>query len=329
MKRLPSLYIRISACLVILIGVGWVSLDWYNHHLKQEKNAHPVADHGDMSGTPNPGQPPLVSINPALRANDVSETSLPSAGRELLMQCRQNLHQFKPFSADLIQAIRIGENPILARGRYIEGEGNQLRMELEIETKNTRGKLLNVSDGSILWTELKRHSEELSPDEEPKITRRDLGMILQAAETNRRVDSAQYVSDLAVGGLTALFTALEKEMTFQEPVEVSQSGVSMLSLRGTWNQAFLDRHSVSNISRLPRHIPDSVELFLDRATLFPRRIMFTRQDVPGDAGKLITFDFTNVDLQTTLLENIFDYNLADNSYDDVTYQYLRRLPATE
>ncbi|QDU81325.1 hypothetical protein Pla110_30660 [Polystyrenella longa] len=333
MKRLPNLQIRISACLIIILAIGGAFYQWSRQNSEGKETPYPLSSQEDTNAPQNQAQAqtsagttPLVSIETPTFDSLPESPKVQSAGRDLLLQSRQQLQQYKPFQARLTQTIRISAQPILARGTYKEGLAQQLRMELEIETQNTRGKMLNVCDGSILWTEFTRHSAELAPEGKPKITRRDLGSILQEAYSTDHVENARYVSDLAMGGLTALFASLEKEMIFRDPTEFSHGGVLLWKLQGTWSPGFLERHHVSNLSKLPRHVPDSVELFLDRKTLFPHRILFTRQQDDKEAPlKMITFDFSDVELQATLTEELFEYDLKGETYDDVTNQYLRRL----
>ncbi|MAT15319.1 MAG: hypothetical protein CMJ46_08625 [Planctomyces sp.] len=326
MKRLPNLHIRIFAGLVLLVAIGWFGLQGFFNSSETESGAETqtVAAAGDNADAAQTDAP-ILNIHP-LPLNSATSTPEPlSRGERLLVQTREMLQIQKPFRTQLTQTIRIGERPLQATGSYIEGSGYQLRMELKVETPSTTGHMLNVCDGSILWTELTRLSPELSPEGTPRITRRDLGSILQEAHTSSHVDNARFISDLAMGGLTALFASLQREMDFEDPIEFTHSGVSLWKLQGTWSQAFLDRHQVSNIRKMPRHIPDGVEIYLDRQTLFPHRILFTRHNEEGEPLKLITFDFTDVQLRATLTDDLFDYLLAGESYDDVTNQYLRRL----
>ncbi|MCA9040547.1 MAG: hypothetical protein KDA65_09395 [Planctomycetaceae bacterium] len=302
--------------------------DRFAPQAESEQTSDPIASQSDTTNLPpseNKFPSPLVSISSPDSGVLPSSLERGGPGRELLLQAKQNLQQIKPFRAHLTQTIRIGKQPILAKGDYIEGLAHQLRMELDVTTPNTQGRLLNVCDGSILWTELVQHTPELAPEGKTKITRRDLGSILQMAQTSNQVENARYISDLAVGGLTALFASLDKQMVFSDPVEFMQQNVRLWKLEGTWSQEFLDQHHVASLKKLPRHVPAYVEVYLDFRTLFPHRILFTREQENGEQLKLITFDFADVQFQAELSEALFEYGKTDESYDDVTNQYERKL----
>lgn len=253
-----------------------------------------------------------------------------AANTSWIRLARLQLRESQPVRANLKQKIEIGNRKYEVSGTYSEGRAHRLRMSLTMETPHTKGELLQVCDGKVLWTELKRTSAEIAPEGKSKITRCEIGQILQNARISQNPQKANMISSLAMGGMTSLLASLEENIDFTEQKEISLDGKPLKLLEGAWKEEFLTKHGKEKKKQLSRHVPERVRLYLDGETYFPRRIQYLKSSEDQKEGTpLVTLDFTDIVLNAPLTNENFHYTLREGLiYDDITHQYLRELDET-
>ena len=249
---------------------------------------------------------------------------------EVLERARENLIGLKSVRATILETVSIGNRRFKATGDYLQGTDMRLRLQYTVNAGGAEGSLLEVCDGTILWS-------QQTIGDQTKLTRRDVRQILNAAASGGNVAENILIAELGLGGLPALLASLERSMTFDQADHQEVDGISFVIIGGTWNNEYRQRFQSSPASssdRLPDLVPDGVRIYFDAETLFPRRIQYlkTRTDTELE-HPLVTLDFTNVVLDAPVSESEFQFEPPDNVYaEDVTNKYIEKLkpsaPAT-
>ena len=242
------------------------------------------------------------------------------AGVRLLQQSRDKLID-QPLEATLVEDVMLGRGRFRATGRYIQGTNLKLRLEFTVKVGQTEGTLLEVCDGQILWTQQKT-------GERPRITRRDVRAILDAASQAGHVDDNLLTAELGLGGLPALLASIERHMVLAEPRQETIDGQTVHVIEGTWNEEFVNRYRSSPDAprQLPGHVPDRVLIYLD-SELYPRRIVYRKN--PGTVDydlPLLTLDFKEFRLNPRIDDSLFRFEPERGVFqEDITREYLDRL----
>jgi hypothetical protein len=245
----------------------------------------------------------------------------------------------------------------------------RLRLEYDVRVGDETGSLLEVSDGQVLWTrhiigaaeeaEAKdgdtpstaepqaaesaptteapppgqlpaTNSTETKKQDNVRITRRDVGKIRKAGLENPNVPERVLIVELGLGGLPALLASIEDNMQFSTVHEEQIDGQSVTVIEGTWTQASFERFGGKSANqRLPDHIPEKVRIYFDSATLFPRRILYLKQDLVRSFFRpMLTLDFVNVALDGPIDEMAFHFEPPEGVIpNDITELYLKQLAA--
>jgi hypothetical protein len=282
-----------------------------------------------VSAQDNPG-PPADGPAESANASDPPDSASPQpstlspqpsdAGVQLLQQSRDKLID-QPLEATLVEDVMIGKGRFKATGRYVQGPNLKLRLEFKVKVGQTEGTLLEVCDGQILWTQQKT-------GDRPRITRRDVREILDAASRAGHLDDNLLTAELGLGGLPALLASIERHMVLAEPREETIDGQTVHVLEGTWNDEFLKRYrSGPDAPReLPSHVPDRALVYLD-SELYPRRIVYRKAPAGADFDvPLLTLDFKDFRLNPRIDESEFQFKPERGVFpEDITREYLDRL----
>lgn len=287
----------------------------------------------------NPANPakPADAAPPAAEAAPVAEspasvTAEPVAdGRtaiELLRAARLQLRNYRTLKAKVVELIEFGPRRFKAEGVYLQGRDNRLRLDLAVRLENTSGRLLQVSEGDILWTVYEIGSV-------PRVTRRDVKQILAAAEQLNA--STLIAQDLGLGGLPALLGAVEQSMDFSPPTAATIEGRKFHVLQGEWKAAIRDQFQQQAQAQpvpsdkprpLPEHVPDLVRIYLDAETSFPYRIRYLRRATSAGAEPrpVLTIDFQDIVVNAAIDPVEFRYSAPDGAnVVDLTNVYLQQL----
>ena len=254
-----------------------------------------------------------------------AQNSKPADQERLIARAREKLASYRTIQADVLETMAIGSRQFKATGRYIQGPNDKLRIEFSIQIgKDTRGSLVQVCDGQLLWT-------RWNLGKNSRISRRDVQEIRRTiAQQQPSVLDSRLLADLGLGGVKALMGALEKSMDFAAARKMDIDGKAFYVVVGTWNQetlrAFGGDPSQGEVT-LPEHIPDSVRVYLQQDNLFPRRIMYLKKHPEKSLVRpLVTLDFVRIKLNPPLDEAEFDFEPPDDipQVDD-TKKFLERL----
>lgn len=226
------------------------------------------------------------------------------------------------FRANIVQRLTFSDRTLEAKGKILRGEKLRLRLEFEIQTGGTVGKLLQVSNGDKLWTE--RRINDVT-----RLTVQDVREILDKAgvKTSEVHPKNLIVAEMGLGGITSLLASLERTMNFGKPEKVVVDGEELYRVDGEWNENFTAQMKGNpQLARgLPEYVPDGARVYFDNDD-FPRRIQYLKKQPNIDAMRpLVTLDFMDVEWLTDADVNPkeFEYSPPERVYpEDVTKNYV-------
>jgi hypothetical protein len=244
-----------------------------------------------------------------------------ASAKKTLQQARQKFLSNQPIRANIVETVVLGSRKFQVLGKYLHGQGLKLRLEYQLQVGKTKGSLLEVCDGQMLYSRQRIGKTD-------RITRRDVIAILGAAAKNRNVPKAELLSELGLGGLPALLASLERSFDFIPQPGKTVDGTPFSILEGGWNAEYLDRLKRQSpiAGELPSYVPDRVRIYFD-SNLFPRRILYLKQ-IPGRTTyrPMVTVDFKDVVLKAQVNSDDFNYIPPDSvTPEDVTQYYLQQL----
>ena len=278
---------------------------------------------------------PALTIREDLNATDVLAT------------VREKLDTIETLQCELYETIHLSDQRFYASGVYSQASGNRVRLEFrifpirgvlnedaknlafdgqpeDVEKLKSTGEFTQVSDGGVLWTLWKNGDDN-------RLTRRNIREILEAADAEEDINSAQMLEDLGTGGLQALIARLQTGMEFGTVREQTVGQTRLLLLSGRWTEEA--RQEYFNITSpeqpLPEWLPDFVRLYVDADALLPRRIQYLKKH-PNPAEKLvrplITLDFRKMSINDALPEDWFVFSAPEGlPEDDLTQQTIRSI----
>lgn len=249
-------------------------------------------------------------------------------GAAVLEEARKKLGEYQSVKADLTERISFQDHSFTAKGSYLQGKRNQVRLEMTVELGGNRGALLEICDGNILWT---RHDII----DQTQVTRRDVQKILQAVEkSGGRFTESSMIADLGLGGLAGILAGIAADMEFKKPVEETLDGTPVIIIDGQWNETYLNRFRTDpkiapKDVQLPAFVPDQIRIVLQKETLFPRRITYLKRNPGGKVtSPMLILEFSKVVFNGKVSNEQFQY-VPDqqNTPTDVTQMYLQRIEA--
>lgn len=295
--------------------------------MAMQPTAQPPQDSADSpvaeSATEN-----AQSRNPARRS------ALKSA--DVFRMISSRLDDVDAISCDLRQSIVMSGLRFVAAGKYAQASGNRMRLQYQIKpvspvTRSDRnpvpggdsptktdaasenkaekdsditGELLQVSDGSVLWSHWKNGDFN-------EVTRRNITEIVEAVSDVPNYSTAESLQDLGVGGLQTLISRLQAGMDFGAVLEQEIGGRTMLILSGRWNEKVLkDAFNLEDptTQNLPDYVPDYVRVYVDAKEKLPRRIQYLKKHPDPELKKvrpLVTLDLMNLSLNPELDDSVF------------------------
>ncbi|MEM1062326.1 MAG: hypothetical protein AAGJ97_08360, partial [Planctomycetota bacterium] len=250
------------------------------------------------------------------------------APAEVLFNSRKALEGFRSLTAELTEVIDLSATRYVARGRYLQGEGDRVRVTLDVNAGGMTGSVEQVCDGDILWTIYR-------VGEKPRALRRDVRQILDAAERRGPRVAENMLDDLGLGGLVGLLASIQQNAVLDEAVRTEEGGREFFVVRGRWNDALIAswRSRLPPGRELPGYLTEGVEVVIDAEFLVPYRIRFLRrQGTFGDPASpfapVVTLDLREIQVNTPIDPTEFTYLAPDDlEFQDVTGAYIRRIDA--
>jgi hypothetical protein len=332
MNNLPRLPWALAG-VVTVFAAGWALFGQEQQPeargQRSEVRGQPAEAGGQTARGEAASSQPAESADPAAESQPAGQTAESSeAGVRLLQEARDNLIG-KPLEAVLAEDVLIGgfgpgQKRFKATGRYVQGPNLKLRLEFAIKVGQTQGTLLEVCDGQILWTLQK-------VGDRPRITRREVRTILDAASQAGHIDDNLLTAELGLGGLPALLASIERHMVLEAPRQETIDGHTVHVIEGRWNDDFLKRFQPSSDDTeeaqvLPAHVPDRIQIYLD-SEKYPRRIVYRKQP-PGREFyvPLLTLDFQDFRINPPIDDSEFVFEPERGVFqEDITREYLDRL----
>lgn len=280
-------------------------------HLRAQDAAEPVP----------PAAPADAAVAPAADAPDPAT---------LLARSREKLAGFRTLQAKMTETVDFGPaRRFKADGRYLQGTGNKVRVDLNVDIGKNKGKLLQVCEGDVLWTVYEVGSA-------PKITRRDVNQILAAAKGAEA--KSTWLAELGLGGLPALLAAIEGSIDFKPTLTTTIEDRPFYVLEGTWKPAVRAQFeaqmqqppAADGQKVLPGHVPELVRVYIEAESLFPYRIRYLKQSpAPGQAPRpLLTIDFREIVVNAPIAKEDFQYVAPEGpQVVDITKQFVDQLQA--
>ena len=247
----------------------------------------------------------------------------------LLGQARASIAGYRTLKAVMAETIDFGPaRRFKADGTYLQGTGNKVRVDLDVEVGKNKGHLLQVSDGDVLYTIYETGSE-------PKVTRRDVKLILGAAKEAEA--KATWQAELGLGGLPSLLAAVEGSIDFKPTMTTTIEGRKFFVLEGGWKPALRQQFEAqlqqspsppNGPKQLPGHVPELVRVYLDAETLFPYRVRYLKESsAPGaEPRPLLTLDFRDIVVNASIDPEVFRYTAPEGAQvADITKAHLDQL----
>ncbi len=181
---------------------------------------------------------------------------------------------------------------------FQEGSGKQRRFHLKLEGQVTNQpvRLLQVSDGNFLWTDLKwgaANSNDLRQVWRVDLRRLRGGLAERSADPVRPGEAAADPLNpnqwAGLGGLPMLLESLQTDFDFALPRQMKLLEEPVYAMVGFWKpeqrQALLtSQDGVAETMGLPSRMPHHVLVLLGAKDLFPYRIEYRGVDDPLSAA---------------------------------------------
>lgn len=318
MKSLPTLPLTLSA--VLTTGCIWFLLPAAQGQ-EAESTSTSTTDSGEVAaseaGSATESTPEEATKPPVERRNEKSGAS----ASVTLEGARDKLISYRSIKAQIIETVAIGPRRFRLEGSYLQGTDLRLRLEYDLEVGNTKARLLEVCDGQILWTHQTIGSEE-------QVTRRNVRQILSAAGSAGHTPQNLLTAELGLGGLPGLLAGIQKSVQFEKQWEQDVNGETFVAIEGGWKKTFRSKFlgpDPADDQPLPPFVPDLVRVYLEQESLFPRRILYAKQDEDGKRRPMVSLDFVSMEVNEPIAEDAFDYTPPEKvARTDVTQAYINR-----
>lgn len=229
-----------------------------------------------------------------------------AAGAAALEKARSKLIAYDSIQAKIRQRVTLGvemnQRSFTATGTYLQGPDLKLRLQFQLEVGKTKGSLLEVCDGQVLW------ARYLIGDS-VRITRRDVREILKAAATSSNVSENLLIAELGLGGLPALTASLERSIDFNQVTRETIDDREFTVIEGGWKPEYRKRWTdpKNPDGPLPAQIPDRARLYLDEND-FPLRIVYLKKHPNRDVMMpMVSIEFEDVVLNGRVSPDEFSY----------------------
>jgi len=256
---------------------------------------------------------PLTSL-----AQDAKSKSNPAD--EFVHRAHMALVARQTIQAEIYELVQT-DPPFHMTGSYASA-GLRTRLSYSVKLNGgATGSLLEVCDGERLWSLTELPGQK-------RVTRRDVRQILAAVDSAKsRPDRAAAV-DLALGGLPALLSSIQRSMQFDAVKDETVDDRKFVVVQARWKSDVAQRlGGDAQGANLPPHIPNLVRIYFDADTQFPERFLYLKK--PEDKKTYKTYlelQFRKVVLDGPVDEKLFEFKPpGDVEPEDVTRQYLEQL----
>ncbi len=272
-------------------------------------------------------------------------------GNSLIRQSRLLLlHNMGPISAEVLQIIQTPTQSYRATGKYWQAPQSKSRLLVEMEIDKASGRILQVSNGQVIWsvreitseadranqaeksetekintekintekinTE-KINTEKLNtekPQQRLQIERVDLQRLSDFAKATGVDETESRFAREMHSGLPGLLSSLEARMDFRAVKQVSINQQPCIVLEGEWKAGTQENEFESEFAAnvFQQSRPDLVRLFIRESDLFPMRYLCLKQH-PDRSGYYaqLAMELTEVTQLPNLDPSMFNYRPPD------------------
>ncbi|MEZ6041183.1 MAG: hypothetical protein R3C20_11795 [Planctomycetaceae bacterium] len=325
-----TMFTRLTAAAAVAISL--VAFFWIRPAALADESAAPAASADETKENPS---------------REVSQEGVP-APAALLSNVRAKLDGLDSLSCDLHETVILSGMKFSAAGRYLQSSGNRFRLEFRIMpstgatnsnaqpvtldgeipedvSKDARGSLTQVSDGSIVYSYWQNGADR-------KVTRRNINDILKATADLAAYDSSRAIQDLGLGGLKTLFARIEKTMEFMPVRRELVADRPVLVINGRWNSEIREKlfQLPPDAEVIPQDfIPEYVRIYVDEETSLPRRIQYLKRSQDPSVKQvrpIVTMDLRQIVLNEALDEGLFQFEAPEGVVEeDITEQTLQEI----
>jgi len=315
MKTLPVLTLSLGLAVATVSGVPLLLTAQDGNAGKQTESAsQPAPIKDDASKLPSSGKTSGKPASPLRRNEKSAATALVT-----MEAAREKLVGYRSVKAKIVESVTLGDRKFRMSGTYLQGTDLKLRLEYDVEVGSTKAKLIEVCDGQILWTHHMVGKEQ-------RITRRNVRQILTAAGAAGATPQNLLTAELGLGGLPSLMASIQKSLKLERQWEQDVGQHEFIVVEGGWKQAFREKFlgpGAPDDQALPPFVPDRVRLYFDKESLFPRRILYLKQDGAKVHHPMVALDLIEVEWNGPVDEKAFAYTPPENvPHEDSTRAYI-------
>ena len=254
-------------------------------------------------------------LDPAQLAEKIRE------GNSLIRQSRLLLlHNMGPISAEVLQIIQTPTQSFRATGKYWQAPQSKSRLLVEMEIDKASGRILQVSNGQVIWSvrEITSEADRTAKTDSDKPPQR-----LQI----ERIDLQRLSDFTKVTGADETESRVAREFRAVKQVSINQQ--SCIVLEGEWKADISENESEYEfaVKVFQQARPDLVRLFIRESDLFPMRYLCLKQH-PDRSGYYaqLAMELTEITPLPNLDPSMFNYRPPDEQVpNDITHEYLSRL----
>lgn len=258
----------------------------------------------------------------AVRRNEKSGAS----AQVTMESARDRLISYRSVKAQIVENVNLGPRRFRMEGSYLQGTDLKLRLEYDLKVGNTAAQMVEVCDGQILWT-------HQTVGKEQRVTRRNVRQILTAASTAGKTPQNLLTAELGLGGLPGLLAGIQKSVQLEKQWDQDVNDQTFVVIEGGWKKSFRSKFTGPDADKdepLPAFVPDRIRIYFEKESLFPRRILYMKQDESGSRRPMVTLDFVDVEWNVELADDAFDYTPPEKvARQDVTQAYINRFTPPE
>lgn len=285
---------------------------------------------------------PASAQAPPARAVSAADGGAPAVGYgspdgpALMRSAILGLESRRSISARIRQSIDLFGAEPAASGIYLEQRSERqlhMRLELRIQTGDKPSSILQVCDGSYLWTYKKLSGEE-------SLDKVDVVRVARELEERGRLPEPGKIGWWpGLGGMPRMLRGLNAAFEFQPGQQVQLRGLPAWKLVGRWKPGRLakmlpdqaeaiEAGQAADLSGLPEYLPQKVVLYLGADDRFPYRVDYLREKAAKDGGGdvlIVGIEFYDVKLNVPIDASQFIYQPGDLDDTDRTDEFLKSL----
>ena len=279
----------------------------------------------------------LAEDNPPIMMVGGSAAELGAAETEgLLRKSIEMIEGRHSISAEVTHCVDLFGKKFVGKGLYREqrsGPHPLVRFELKTPTGGSESYLIQVCDGKYFWN----YRVLLG---QPRLDRIDLKRLAKAMEKQGRAGrgGTDLADTITLAGMPGLLRSMQESFQFDSAENEVLHSMPAWKLRGRWQadklavllpeQAEVIRQGSGEVdlTRLPKHIPDHLYIWLGKDDLFPYRIEYCRREKgSGESRAIVAMQLVKVSFNVPLDPKCFVFQPRKVPVADRTSEYIAKM----